>query len=444
MLSDILMENESSSPLEQADAGCVWGRKCWSRWVPAVCGAIPGQRLGGCSIHPSPFLAVPAGPHCHVSWENIQPLRLPIDQLLRRCVRFAELHVITWSLSPRQLKPVLNLVFNLYASAPSGKIMFHFSALVCPGLANSLGKGPLLVVLISNNGSKETGVTMARGAAIASLAAAGIFCQGGATPPGTFRNAGRAGLSGWWVPRGLSPTSGGRCWPLPAPSCSSQGGSREIQLQQRWVAALPSAEEFEKVWHAGSVARVQGAGSIRDSHPFWVMKGKEDSSGRWCLQSSLQGLACAQLQLQNSVGVCAPQMLYSWSICIYRNFAGTTTEMWFCAKLWNTVNGTNHWLAHGHGGERRWKMIQFLVLWAFWWLLWKTVSAPRYTGQTWQGYSLHVLETWVVQGLTESLWLSGKWNWNFSSAWDKLPPPSLCNQLISGPVCLSAWVAAQH
>lgn len=41
---------------------------------------------------PSPFLALPVGPHCHVSWENVRPLGLTIDQLLRRCLRFAGLH----------------------------------------------------------------------------------------------------------------------------------------------------------------------------------------------------------------------------------------------------------------------------------------------------------------------------------------------------------------
>lgn len=150
-------------------------------------------------------------PHCHVSWEKVQLLGLPIDQLLRRCVRFAELHVIPRSLSPRQVKPVLNLVFNFYVSASLGKMVLHFSALVCPGLANSLGEGPFLVVLILNNGSKTSGVTVARGAAIALLAAVGIFCQGGDTSPEMLRSAGLAGLSGLWVPRGLSPTVGGRC-----------------------------------------------------------------------------------------------------------------------------------------------------------------------------------------------------------------------------------------
>lgn len=47
--------------------------------------------------------------------------------------------------------------------------MLHFSALVCPGLANSPGKEPspaLLVMLIINTHSMETEVTAARGAAI--------------------------------------------------------------------------------------------------------------------------------------------------------------------------------------------------------------------------------------------------------------------------------------
>lgn len=56
--------------------------------------------------------------------------------------------------------------------------------------------------------------------------------------------------------------------------------SREIRSQQRGVAVLPSAEEFVGVWHAGSVACVQGAGSIGESPPSWVMKGKEDFAGR--------------------------------------------------------------------------------------------------------------------------------------------------------------------
>lgn len=152
---------------------CVWGRKCWSRWVPAVCGAISGQRPGGWNIHPSLFLALPVGPHCHVSWENGRLLGMTIDQLLRRCFMFAGLYVDTQSLSPRQLKPVLDLVFNLCVSAPSGKIMLHFSALVCPGLATSPGDRPslaLLVMLILNNRSKETGGTTVRGVATAALA----------------------------------------------------------------------------------------------------------------------------------------------------------------------------------------------------------------------------------------------------------------------------------
>lgn len=95
---------------------------------------------------------------------------------------------------------------------------------------------------------------------------------------------------------------------------------REIRSRQRWAAALPSAEKFERALHARSVAGVQGAGSITDSCPSWVMKDKEDSAGRWCLQSSLQGLACTQLQLQTSVSLCAPQISYSWNIFIYRNF----------------------------------------------------------------------------------------------------------------------------
>lgn len=109
-------------------------------------------------------------------------------------------------------------------------------------------------------------------------------------------------------------------------------------------------------------------------------------------------------------------------------FAETTTEMWLCAKLWNNSKWNNPWLGHGHGGERRWKMKQFLVLWAFWWLCYERESLLQGAGiQDRQGYSLHVLKSWVVQGLTEGLWLSGKWNWSFSSAWDKLPPPSLSN-----------------
>lgn len=41
------------------------------------------------------FLPLPAGPRCHVSWEKVQLLGLTTDQLLKRCLRFPELHVDT-------------------------------------------------------------------------------------------------------------------------------------------------------------------------------------------------------------------------------------------------------------------------------------------------------------------------------------------------------------
>lgn len=66
-----------------------------SRQVPAVCGVISGQRPGGWSIHPFLFLPLPAGPRCHVSWENVQLLGLTTDQLLKRCLRSPGLHVGT-------------------------------------------------------------------------------------------------------------------------------------------------------------------------------------------------------------------------------------------------------------------------------------------------------------------------------------------------------------
>ena len=139
--------------------------------------------------------------------------------------------------------------------------MLHFSALVCPGLPNPSGKGPslaLLVMLIINNHSKETGVTVARGAAIASLAAAGISCQGGdlslchrsLTNLGPIwdiqkRTGSRAvGAVGAWAPV--------PCLRRQALTGASYGALvarwvREIRSQQRWAAALPSVEGFERV-----------------------------------------------------------------------------------------------------------------------------------------------------------------------------------------------------
>lgn len=55
--------------------------------------------------------------------------------------------------------------------------MLHFSALVYLDLADSLGKGhslALLVLLIINDHSKDTGATVAKGAVIASLTTASI------------------------------------------------------------------------------------------------------------------------------------------------------------------------------------------------------------------------------------------------------------------------------
>lgn len=84
--------------------------------------------------------------------------------------------------------------------------MLHFSALVCPGLVKSLGKGPslaLLVTLIINNGSKKTGMMVARAVGIALRSPAEEVTPCCATdpwlissPPGTLRNARAAGLSG--------------------------------------------------------------------------------------------------------------------------------------------------------------------------------------------------------------------------------------------------------
>lgn len=240
----------------------------------------------------------------------------------------------------------------------------------------------------ANNCSKETGVTMARGAAIASLAAAGMSCQGG--DPSLCHRSLTDLVPIWDIQKCMG---SGAVWALsawaPVPCLGRQALStasyltlvarwiREIRSQQRWAAALPSAEEFERVWHAGSVAGVQGAGSIGDSCPSWVMKDKEDSAGRWCLQgldwqSSLQGLTCTELQ--TNVGLCAPQIPYCWDICIYRNLSWDHSwDVITCQTLkrskWNELVRPHFspWLEHGCGGETRWKVIQCLVQWALWW-----------------------------------------------------------------------------
>lgn len=138
--------------------------------------------------------------------------------------------------------------------------MLHFSALVCPGLADSSGKGPslaLLVMLIINDDSKETGVTAARGPVIALLAAAGISCR---DDPSLCHRSPADLVPIWDVQKCMGSRA---VWAMgawvPVLCLRRQvltGASylalvarwiREIRSQQRWVAALPSAEEFERV-----------------------------------------------------------------------------------------------------------------------------------------------------------------------------------------------------
>lgn len=202
---------------------------------------------------------------------------------------------------------------------------------------------------------------MARGTAIASLAAAGISCRGG--DPSWCHTSLTDLVPIWDIWKCVGSRAvwavGARAPVLrfgkQAPTTASYRTLvarwiREIRSQQRWVAALPSAEEFERVWHAGSVAGVQGTGSIGDSRPSRVMKDEEDSAGRWCLQSSLQGLARTRLQLPTGVGLVLPRHRIAGIFVFSKTFVETIAEMWLCAKLWNTVSGTSWRVPISHHG----------------------------------------------------------------------------------------------
>lgn len=214
--------------------------------------------------------------------------------------------------------------------------MLNFPALVHRGLANSPRKGPslaLLVMLIINKHSAETGVSTARGAAIASLCHPSLChrCFTNLVLTWDVQECTAAGLYQGWVSRCLPSALGVRSWPVPALTCLARW-SREIRSQQRGVAVLSSAEEFVGVWRAGSVAGVQGTGNIGESCPYSVMKGKENFAGRWRLQS---GLSCTQLQLQTSVGLVLPGFFIADMFVCIETFVETIAEMWSCAKLCN-------------------------------------------------------------------------------------------------------------
>lgn len=158
---------------------------------------------------------------------------------------------------------------------------------------------------------------------------------------------GQQGSLGPGVPGLLYPR---RC-PVPATSHFVARWIREIRSQQRWAAALPSAEEFERVWHAGSVAGVQGTGGTGGSHPSWVTKDKEDSASRWCLQC----LACTHLHLQTSVFVLLRYRIAGIFVII-ETFLMLIAEMKHLK--WNKLVFCHFssWLEHSGGGGTRWKI----------------------------------------------------------------------------------------
>lgn len=152
------------------------------------------------------------------------------------------------------------------------------------------------------------------------------------------------------------------------------------------------------------------------------------------------------------LGVCAPEISYCWNIRIYRNLAHAHSwDVIICQALkhlkWNKLVFCHFssWLEHSGGGGTRWKIALFLGSSCFFTaVLWKMVSSLRCgcTGQTLS--SPPAVENWVAQGLVEILWPGCKLNRSLLSAWDKSPPPFLANSLTWGPVCHSAWAAAQH
>lgn len=102
--------------------------------------------------------------------------------------------------------------------------------------------------------------------------------------------------------------------PLPAPSHLVMRWIREMRSRQRRAAALPSAEEFARVQHAGSVAGVQGTRAIRGSCPSWLGKIRR-TAGRWCLWCGPQH---PHPRTAANPGVCAHELLHCWNIHIYR------------------------------------------------------------------------------------------------------------------------------
>lgn len=205
--------------------------------------------------------------------------------------------------------------------------MLCFSALVYPDLANSPRQGPW------NNKQPQTEVTAARGAVVASLCHPSL-CHRCFT--GLVLNWDIWEFMGSRAVPGVSvqvPSAlGDRCWPVSALTLLARW-SREIRSQQRRGCSFAICRRVcvsLKCWVSGRCPRHWEYWRVLS---YWVMKGKGNFAGRWCLHS---GLAGTQLQLQTSVGLVLPRFcMAEMSVCV-ETFAKTISEMWSCAKPCNT------------------------------------------------------------------------------------------------------------